>query len=145
MEPFKIIVMEKDMETGFLQNEIAGYSIEKDADIIGGIYAVRTDSGYDIVIRLTTERDLKDWEFAAVFDYYDASSLEKLAKEVVEDPSYFNPVWQVRLEMLGDDKEMEELLQQLVSVHVNELRETYEAINDKKDDYSEFDEKPHMY
>ncbi len=145
MEPFRIIVMEKDIETGILEKEIASYDIEKNGEIIGGIYAEKTDGRYDIVMKVTTDKDLEDWEFAAVFDYYDISALEEKAKSVEEDDTYFNPVWTVKLEMDEDDEKMEQEIQDIANMHIKQLQKTYEEIKDKKGDYSEFDEQPHVY
>ncbi|KDR96247.1 hypothetical protein SAMN02745945_01978 [Peptoclostridium litorale DSM 5388] len=145
MEPFRMIVMEKDIETGILEKEITSYDIEKNGEIIGGIYAEKADEGYDIVMRLTTDKDLEDWEFVAVFDYYDISEIEEKAKSVEEDDSYFNPVWAIRLEMDEDDEKMEQEIQGIVNIHIEQLQKAYEEIKDKKEDYSEFDEQPHVY
>ena len=145
MEPFRIIVMEKDIETGILEREITSYDIEKNGEIIGGIYAEKAAEGYDIVMKLTTDKDLDDWEFAAVFDYYDMSAIEEKAKSVEEDDSYFNPVWTVRLDMDEDDEKMEQYIRDIVNAHIEQLQRVYEEIMDKKEDYSEFDEQPHVY
>lgn len=144
MEPFRIIVMEKDLESGMLTNEITSYKIDKGGELIGAVHAEKTADGYVIDIKLTTDRDLEDWEYSAVFDYYDIEALGEDIISAEEDTSFFNPVWAVRLKMDDDDEKMEAIIQSITERHMAELESVYEEIKDKREDYREFDETPHV-
>ena len=67
MEETTIVIMLKDEETGFLDQELGSYSVPERAELIWSIYV----KSNEVVLRLSCDRELEDWEYEAVFDYYD--------------------------------------------------------------------------
>ena len=91
-------------------------------------------------MRLTTERDLADWEFSAVFDYYDSEPLLGACLSVTEDESGYNPIWEVVFEFSENQEIMQERLGQILALHMIELDSVYDAIKGLEEEYSSIGE-----
>lgn len=137
MEDTVIVIMLKDRETGFLDKELGSYTIADDLGTVFNIYADDGETGREVVLRLTCERELDDWEYDAVFDYYDTDVLAAVTESIAEEDGHYNPVWVVKFPFSDSYDEMEQRLIQILMLHKDELSSVYEAIADKKDDYFE--------
>ena len=138
MDETVIVVMLKNSETGFLETEIGSYNINDEDGFIYNIFAVSNGEGLGISVhmRLSVERDLEDWEFSAVLDYYDSEPLLELCKSVEEEDEGYNPVWQVVFNFDESREAMENKISAILAVHKKELESVYEAIADLKDEYN---------
>ncbi|MBS4960021.1 MAG: hypothetical protein KHZ62_04265 [Clostridiales bacterium] len=134
MEETLIVVMLKDVD-GFLDKELGSYKVEDEHGYIYNTYAIEEDGKYMIYLKLTCDRDVDDWEFEAIYDYYDVQSLPDFVRSVKEVEDCYNPTWLVSFEFTKDESEMENRLQSLLKAHQIELNSVYEAIIDKKDEY----------
>ena len=135
MDETVIVIMLKNGETGFLETEIGSYNISDEDGFIYNIYAVEGE-GISVHMRLSVERDLEDWEFSAVLDYYDSEPLLEICKSVEEEDSGYNPVWQVVFAFDESREVMEEKISKILAVHKQELKSVYEAIADLKEEYN---------
>ena len=93
MEETVIVIMLKDAETGFLEKELGAYSISENGELIFNIYAEGEEK--KVVMRLTCERELQDWEYDAVYDYYDTETVGALVDSMEEEDGHYDPVWVV--------------------------------------------------
>jgi len=142
MEDAAIVIMLKEMDTGFLVKELGSYKLEDGAEqVVHTVYAQDVDGERMIFLRLGCDRELEDWEFEAVFDYYDTEVMQDIVESTEEEEGFHNPVWLLRFVFIDNQAELEEKLNRLIQVHQNELRSVYEAIADKKDDYFEENDK----
>ncbi len=135
MEDTVIVIMLKDAETGFLEKELGAYTVEENGSLLYNIYAEGEDK--TVVMRLTCDRELQDWEFDAVYDYYDPETVGVLVDSVEEEDGHHDPVWVVRFPFAEEQDVMEEKLTMILAKHQEELLSVYEAIKDKEDDYIE--------
>ena len=133
MEETVIVIMLKDAETGFLEKELGAYSLPENSGLIFNIYA----EGETVVLRLTCDKELQDWEYDAVYDYYDPETVGPLVDSIEEEDGHFDPVWVVRFPFAEEQDVMEEKLADILQAHQEELLSVYEAIKDKEDDYRE--------
>ena len=134
-----IVIMQKDGETGFLDKELGCYKTDDESGMIFNTYAVEEDGQLFVYLKLTCDRDVEDWEYDAIFDYYDSETLLNDAISVDEEDGDFNPVWIVKFAFVDDVELMENKLTQLLDLHKKELKSVYETIADKKDEYSNAD------
>lgn len=81
MEETLIVVMLKDVD-GFLDKELGSYKVEDEHGYIYNTYAIEEDGKYMIYLKLTCDRDVDDWEFEAIYDYYDVQSLPDFVRSV---------------------------------------------------------------
>ena len=135
MDETVIVIMQKDQTTGFLEKELGSYTVTHE-NLIHNIFALEAGSATNVHMRLTTERDLADWEFSAVFDYYDEESLLGVCSLVTEDESGYNPIWEVVFEFSENQEIMQERLGQILDLHKVELDSVYDAIKDLESEYS---------
>ena len=136
MEETVIVIMQKNKTTGFLESELGSYSVACE-NLIYNIFALEADFKTNVHMRLTTERDLADWEFSAVLDYYDTEVLLEVCDLVIEDDSGYNPIWEVVFEFSQNQEVMQEKISQILKVHKSELDSVYEAIKELEKEYSE--------
>ncbi|MGN0135575.1 DUF6762 family protein [Anaerotignum sp.] len=133
MEETVIVIMLKDAETGFLEKELGAYSLSENSELIFNIYAEGEED--QVVMRLTCERELQDWEYDAVYDYYDTETVGALVDSIEEEDGHYDPVWVVTFPFTKEQDAMEEKLTTILNAHKEELLSVYEAIKDKEDDY----------
>lgn len=133
MEETVIVIMLKDAETGFLEKELGAYSISENGELIFNIYAEGEEK--KVVMRLTCERELQDWEYDAVYDYYDTETVGALVDSMEEEDGHYDPVWVVTFPFAEEQDVMEQKLTDILDAHREELLSVYEAIKDKEDDY----------
>lgn len=135
MEETVIVIMQRDAETGFLEKELGAYSVSEHAELIWNIYA--EEENPMVVLRLSCDRELQDWEYDAVFDYYDTETVGALVDSIAEEDGQYSPVWVVTFPFAAEQTAMEEKLAAVLQAHQEELLSVYEAIKDKEDDYRE--------
>ena len=133
MEETTIVIMLKDEETGFLDQELGSYSVPERAELIWSIYV----KSNEVVLRLSCNRELEDWEYEAVFDYYDTEPVGDLVDTIIEEEGHCDPVWIVGFPFIDDQDAMEEKLAKILQAHEKELCSVFAAIKDKEDDYRE--------
>lgn len=137
MDETFIVIMLKDKGTGFLDKELGCYAVDDKYDLIYNAYASQEDDGLYVYLKLTCGRDVEDWEYDAVFDYYDPETISSEVISVEEEDGDYNPVWIVKFAFIDDIPAMEEKMKKLLELHKKELDSVYETIADKKDEYSE--------
>ena len=135
MEETVIVIMLKDEETGFLKKELGCYKLEENQNFIYNTYALKNDDGYSVFMKITTDREVEDWEFDAIYDYYDTETLKPYVTSINEDDDCYNPTWVISFDFIDNEEEMEQKISNLLSLHKKELYSVYEAIEDKKDEY----------
>lgn len=135
MDETIIVIMIKDEHTGFLEKELGSYKIEKHDELIYNTYAEEKDGGYIVYMKLTCDRDVEDWEFSAIYDYYDTQTVLSEVDSIDEEEDCYNPTWTVSFHFINDVEKMEEKIQKILNLHYMELKSVYEAISDKRDEY----------
>lgn len=137
MDETVIVIMLKDKDTGFLEKELGSYPLSEDVGMVYNIYAEEAEEGKKVVLRLTCNKEIEDWEYDAIFDYYDTESLAKIVESVAEEDGHYNPIWVVKFLYTDTYTEMANKISTILEMHKKELLSVYDAITDKKDDYSE--------
>lgn len=132
MEETVIVIMLKNKDTGFLEKELGTLEITKNEDYIVNIYVMDNK----LYIRLSTGRDVEDWEYSAIYDYYDADCFNGVA-DVMECDDDFNPVWEICTDFDEDLSVTEQLVNRILEIHTRELSDVFETIADKESEYSD--------
>lgn len=140
MDETVIVLMLKDLKTGFLEKELGCYKITENDTYLNNIYAVSENGHLQVVVRLTCERELSDWEYQAVYDYYDIETVQPFVASIEEEENCFNPTWMVTFDFIDNTEEMEKKLSELLAFHKQELDSVYAAIADKRDEYEDYDQ-----
>lgn len=132
MEETVIVIMLKNKETGFLEKELGTLDISKNDEYIVNIYVMDSK----LHIRLSTGRDVEDWEYSAIYDYYDADCF-KGAADVIECDDDYNPVWEICADFNEDLSATEEFVNKILEIHTRELDDVFETIADKESEYKD--------
>lgn len=135
MEETVIVIMLKESESGFLGKELGSYKISRQEELLYNIYAFEAEGRTQVAMKITTDRDVEDWEFEAIYDYYDTETILPYVSSIQEEEDCFNPTWQVIFDFVEEEEAMEEKMQQILDAHQKELYSVYEAISDKRDEY----------
>jgi len=137
LEPFAVIIMKKDSETGFLDKELGSYMIKEHGDYIDSIYVLELDGKNIAHMRVSTDFDVQDWQYSAIYDYYDEDKVKALEDvlsiEAIEEE--FNPLWEVRFVLPEIEEAAEEMMVRILTSHKNELDEVLKEIKDKEEEY----------
>lgn len=137
METLVLLLMEKNEETGILEREIGSYKISDYGNWVSGIYLIKKGDKDLVSLRLTTDRDVEDWEYTAVFDQYDYEVYDDSVEEISEIEDEYNPTWEIFFEFIDSQDEMETRLDRIVSIHRNEMLKVYQRIQENKENYTE--------
>lgn len=136
MDETIIVIMLKDEKTGFFDKELGCYKIDKYEQLIYNVFALRKDDdSYVVYINLTCHEDVSNWEFNAIFDYYDYETLMPFVTSIKDEENLFNPAWCVSFDFSNNQQEMERVINSILAAHNDELQSVYSAISDKKGDY----------
>ena len=131
-----IVIMQKNMQSGFLEKELSSLKIEKNEDLIVNLFAV-LEGTMKLHIRLSTDRDVEDWEYNAVFDYYDTDALKNNVQSIAENTQGYNPEWDIVIEYSDNEAELEAKIVEILDIHRQELDSVYDIIKDKKGEYTD--------
>lgn len=128
METVSVLLMEKNKETGYLERELGSYTISDNGNLIDSIYMVHENEKDIVHLKLTTERDVEDWEFSEILDYYDEDVLKDVVLSFEEVDDTHNPTWEVTFEFIESQNKMQDKLQDILNKHKKELDEIYHEI-----------------
>jgi len=133
MEENIVVIMLRNAETGFLDKELATITLATDGGLIN-LTAEAAEAGYTVRAKLTTQRDVSNWEFNAIYDYYDTDIYaNQAACAELEDCE--NPTWALSFPWDGDADALTQALNTLLAAHVAELDSVYEAISGLRAEY----------
>lgn len=141
MEEYSIILMKKDID-GIIQGEVTNLELDENIRYMYNIFLVQKKDGEFVKIEVGTERDVEDWEYTAVFDYFDDESFEAKLEELRIDnisldanEELFNPAWQIQFSMIEDLDKLENVVKSILGEFKNQLAQVYSEIADKKEEY----------
>ena len=135
MEETIYVIMLKDSSTGFLEKELSSITLSENDEYMINLFVTETENGRELNLRLSTGRDVKDWEYDAVYDYYDPSALETAGAKVEELDDDYNPVWLVTVPY--DEENAQQTTEKLLELHRSEMTDVFETIADKENEYTE--------
>ncbi len=137
MEDTLIVIMLKDEKTGFFESELGAFSLEEYEEYLVNVYGVEKNDNITLYMTVSLGKEVADWEFNAIFDYYDIDNITKLSQvinmEEVED--CYNPTWIIKLKYDENIQAMRERLLEILKSHKLELDDVLETIKDKEEDY----------
>ncbi|MCC8097469.1 MAG: hypothetical protein LIO44_02690 [Eubacterium sp.] len=127
-----IVIMEKDKKSGFLEKEAGSLNLSKNEEYIVNVYSM-DDSLY---LRLSVDKDVKDWEYNAVFDYFDTDVFDGKVKEISEIDDTYNPTWEFKLSFDKDNQDdVTERVEEILEIFKTEINDVFNVIADKEGEY----------
>ncbi len=133
-----IVIMLKNKNTGFFEKELISLTLTQYDEFIVNLFAEEeTNEKIDIHMKLSTQRDVLDWEYAAIYDCYDIDIDDNDIKSVEEVDDCFNPTWEFVFNYKDDSDYMENIVSKILLAHKEELDKVYEIIKNKEKEYNE--------
>ena len=114
------VLMQKNPETGFFEEELEQYRIETDEEFIEGLYAEQTENGLMVCLRVGVADlwpNISDELFNVIYDHYDSDLLPEYVTEIIEIDECFNPVWETRFLFNEKPGITEEMIKQTLAAH----------------------------
>lgn len=133
MQDSTVILMSKNKETGVLEKELCTLSLYENAYFLSNIFAVQEEDGLCVHLFATCERDVLDWEFQAIYDYYDTDVFS--GAEVMEKEDCDNPTWEIIFPYIEDENKLAAKVNSLLAAHASELSSVYAAIKGLEGEY----------
>ena len=115
-----LVLMLKNPDTGFFEEELGQYKIEAYEGLIEGLYAERTEEGADICLRIGVGDlwgEISDELYDSIYDAYDADLLPDFVSEITEIDGNLNPVWETRFSFSDNPAETEDKIRRVLSGH----------------------------
>ena len=132
MQDFTVILMLKKDDV--IEREISTVKIARHGELLRNMY-VTEDDGLTARMFVQAPGELKDWEFQAVYDYYDTEIYEGLGLTVTETPGDDNPVWEIAFPYIEAPERLADKVLGILNLHKRELDGVMEAIKEAEDEY----------
>lgn len=130
-----LLLMKKDSETGFLIEEIGSYEINNNIEYIEKIFLAEEKDKLFIYLTLSTYEIEEDWKYNGILDLYNEEIFNDKIHTIEELTNTYNPTWILKIQYTDNYSFMENLLNEILTIHVAELERIIPLIN--KDDYIE--------
>ncbi len=130
-----VVIMQKNKKTGLFEKELTSIKIFDYEDYLLNVYAQKSDESLNLHIKLTIDRDISDWEYNAIFDYYDTDIFKDkyIISEVLDE---YNPAWEVIIKYTQEEL-LEKTINEILALHKAELESVFIAIVDKEGEYKD--------
>lgn len=135
-----LVVMEKDKETGFYTQTVDSYKVGIGIELIENAYLSEEEGEYFIYLTLTTT-DVEDYQYYGIYDLYNEEIYSGIDIELLDGSGEFNPRWIVKMKYSDERSEMEQLINELVEAHREELQRVLPLVEADKAKYLEETEK----
>jgi hypothetical protein len=135
MEETVIVVMVKDEKTGFFERELLTFQLAEHENLLVNIDAREVPGGLRLCMKVTTGVDVADWQFDAIYDYYDTGIFAQMGAEVSEMDDCYNPIWTLVFDCPENLDDAGQLVAELLHIHHAELAAVYEAIKEQEEAY----------
>lgn len=137
MEETLIIIMLKNKRTGFFEEELGAFDLLEYEKYLINIFGEKNNNKITITMTVTVDKEVEDWEYNAILDYYDEEKLLAI-EEVIgveEEKDCYTPNWIIKLEYIEDVDKMKKILIKILKEHTIEIKDVYREIKYKKEDY----------
>jgi len=126
-----LLLMKKDTDTGFLIEEIGSYKIHNNIEYIDKIFLVEEGDKLIINLTLTTKEIEEDWKYYGILDLYNDGAFSDKICEIEESTDDYNPKWVLKIQYSDNYEIIENLLNEILTIHVAELERIMPLINEE--------------
>jgi len=118
------VLMLKNPETGFLEEELGQYTIGADEELVEGLFAEQTEEGAAVCLRMGVGclwDEIGDDLYDYIFDEYNADLLPDFVSELIELDGSYSPMWEARFLFSDKPAEMEDMIKRVLAEHKKAL------------------------
>lgn len=128
-----LVLMERDKETNFFVRELGSYKVHEGAAFVTKFFY----NGDKVNMVFDTNRDVEEWEYAAIFDLFNTSAFEDNGFSIEEMVEEYNPTWALRFDYIEEHSDMEDKINEACTIIEEELDKVFEAIKGREEEYKE--------
>lgn len=137
MDKTAVLIMQKDINTGYLEKELGSYAVDYDMGFIERIFAVEEGDERIVYMHVTVPGEFEDWEFNAILDNYGLELYEGKVVSIEEDEESYNPSWLIKIKFEKDDSTMEKKLNEILAIHSEEIARLLKDLKEFESEYRE--------
>lgn len=131
MDFSSLVLMMKDKETGFITKELGSFEVNEGALYIKKLFALDNI----VNVYFDTNKDVEEWEYSAIYDLFNIDSFKNAGFEIEEVDDEYNPTYVVKMPYKEEYVDMKILIDKVVSLIDLEMRNVFEAIKGKEEEY----------
>lgn len=132
MDFSSIVLMEVDKENIFVK-ELGSYKVHDGGEYVKKFFY----NGEKVFVYLYPGKDVEDWEYSALYDFFEMDILEEKGYNIEEKDDEYNPTWIVKLNYIEEHRDMTDKLSELCILFKEEMVKAFEEAEENKADYQE--------
>ncbi|MCL2617812.1 MAG: hypothetical protein FWD98_02040 [Defluviitaleaceae bacterium] len=142
-EEAQLVIMLRNSATGFLETEYAAMPLAEIGEteaLLVNVFAAQGEGGVNIHMKVSTPEDVANWQYNAIYDYYDTEVFARDAASVLEVEDVVNPTWEIVFAWADAERggaELARKVRAMLEIHRAELDDTLRVIADKEGDYAD--------
>lgn len=131
MQFSSLVLMEVDKETNKFVREIGSYETSQGAEFVTKL----NYSGDLINLTFDTHDDVEEWQFSAIYDYFNEEIFRSKGYLIEAIDDEYNPTWLVKFKYSNEHMVVREALIEICELIKQELREVFIKIKGKEEEY----------
>ena len=131
MDYSSLILMERDVETGFVTKELGSYQVSVEAEYVKGFY-VKGDMVY---LKFDTNKDVEEWEYSAIYDVFNYSIFEEEGFKIEDVDDEYNPTFLITFKYEDDHGYINEKLSLALELIHEAMEKAFNDIEGKEEEY----------
>lgn len=131
MDFSSLVLMQKDVDNGFLAKELGSFEVGEGALYIKKFYEIDGK----VIIVFDTNKDVEDWEYSAIYDMFDYDVFAQNEYNIEDIDDEFNPTWKIEMDYVEDMKEMGSIVYDMCEIINETMEKTFEEVEKNKDEY----------
>lgn len=131
MDFSSLILMERDIETGFVTKEVGSFQVSEGALYVKNFYV----KGDKIYLVFDTNKDVEEWEYSAIYDMFNYELFEKEGFKIEDIEEEYNPTFLVKFGYVDDYDYIREKLEKCIDIIVESMNKVFTDIEGKKEEY----------
>ncbi len=131
MQFSSLVLMERDKETNQFIRELGSYETSEGAEYVTKLYY----DGDLVNLVFDTHVDVEEWEFTAIYDYFNEEVFTAKGYSIEALDDEYNPTWVVKFKYSEEHMEVREAIIEICELIKEELSEVLTKIKGKEEEY----------
>jgi hypothetical protein len=131
MQFSSLVLMEIDKETNQFVRELGSYETSEGAEYVTKLYY----DGGSINLIFDTHEDVEEWQFSAIYDYFNEETFTAKGYSIEAIDDEYNPTWVVKFEYSKEHMVVREAIIEICELIKQEFKEVFIKIEGKQEEY----------
>lgn len=131
MDFSSLVLMEKDKETGYITKELGSFEVNEGALYVTKLFVLDNE----VNLYFDTNKDVEEWEYSAIYDLFNSDVFVEKGFKIEEDLDEYNPTFILKFPFEEEYADMKAKLDQIVDLIDSEMKNVFEAITGKEEEY----------